>query len=249
MMKTLKAMYKTEVKMSIREFSGVLFGVMLPLGLIILLGILYGEQMVEGENYSKLQLSVAAVLTIGVCATGLMGIPINLSGYREKKLLKRFEVSPTTPILIIMVQFLSNLTFALISTGLVVGVSILFFRYKMLGSLIWFVLGYLTVIFCIYAIGMMIASVAPSVKVSNLLSTILYFPMFFLSGATVPYEIMPKGLQAVADIMPLTHGIKLLKQITLGGSIDDLWQSFALLLAIGIICTIISVKTFRYDYS
>lgn len=247
-MKTLKAMYKTEIKMSIREFSGMLFGVMLPVGLMLLLGVLYGDQMVEGETYTKTQQSVAAVLTIGICATGLMGIPITLSGYREKKLLKRFEVSPTTPIILIMVQFLSNLTFAVLSTALVIGIAILFFGYEMIGSVAWFVLGYLTLVFCMYSIGMLIASVAPSVKVSNLLCTLVYFPMFFLSGATVPYEIMPTPLQKAAEIMPLTHGIKMLKSITLGGAISDLIGSFILLLLIGAVCIIISVKTFRYDY-
>jgi len=73
--------------------------------------------------------------------------------------------------------------------------------------------------------------------------------MFFLSGATIPYEIMLEGLKTLSDIMPLTHGIKMLKHITLGGPISELSQSFILLLAIGLICTIISIKTFRYDYN
>ena len=52
-MKSLRAMYKTEIKMATREFSGVLFGVMLPVGLMLLLGILYGNQILEGQNYSN----------------------------------------------------------------------------------------------------------------------------------------------------------------------------------------------------
>ena len=37
-MRTLRLMYKTDIKLSIREFSGVLFGVLVPAGLIVLMG-------------------------------------------------------------------------------------------------------------------------------------------------------------------------------------------------------------------
>lgn len=40
-MKTIKVLFKTEWILAIREFSGVLFGVLLPAGLILLLGVIY----------------------------------------------------------------------------------------------------------------------------------------------------------------------------------------------------------------
>lgn len=35
----------------------------------------------------------------------------------------------------------------------------------------------------------------------NAATTIVYFPMLFLSGATIPYELFPTGLQKVADVL------------------------------------------------
>ena len=70
--------------------------------------------------------------------------------------------------------------------------------------------------------------------------------MFFLSGATVPYEIMPKGLQKVADIMPLTQGIKLLKAITFREESGILY-TVLLLTAISIIGIFIAVRYFRWE--
>ncbi len=40
--------------------------------------------------------------------------------------------------------------------------------------------------------------------------------MLIFSGATPPYEVMPAALQKVADVLPLTQGIKLLKATSLG---------------------------------
>ena len=70
--------------------------------------------------------------------------------------------------------------------------------------------------------------------------------MFFLSGATVPYEIMPKGLQKIVDIMPLTQGIKLLKAVTFREENGILYM-FLLLTAISIIGVFIAVRYFRWE--
>ena len=248
-MKAFITLFKIEMKLAFREFSGVLFGVLLPLGIMVLLGILYGDKPAgEDSSYTLLMQGVPAVLTVGICATGLMGIPLTLSGYREKKLLKRFMVTPTTPLLLMAVQFAANLVTALISSALVLGAAIFFFDYRMVGDKPSFILMYLLVTFSIYSLGLLVASVSGSVKTANLLSSAVYFPMFFLSGATVPIEIMPKALQNAAGIMPLTQGIKLLKGVSLGQSVqDDFWQIIYLFI-LGIVCIIISVKTFRYDY-
>lgn len=105
-MKSLKTLFNIEFKLSIREFSGVLFGMILPVGLMLLLGTLYGHQRVDGQAYTLVQQAFPAVITIGICATGLMGIPITLSNYRDKQILKSFQVTPTSPLVLLMAQFL-----------------------------------------------------------------------------------------------------------------------------------------------
>lgn len=247
-MKRLWVLYKTEMKLAIREFSGVLFGILMPVGIILLMGALYGDKSVAGQSYSELQRAIGGVITVGICATGLMGIPITISGYREKKLLRRFQVSPTSPQLLIGVQTLTNLTVAIASTGLVFLAAKLVYGFEMIGRLDVFIVAYLVVVFSIYSLGSLIGSVANSVKTSNLLCSVVYFPMFFLSGATVPYELLPKGLQSVSNYMPLTMGIKLLKGVILGASWRQYQLEMFVLIGLGLLFTVASIKTFKYDY-
>ena len=75
----------------------------------------------------------------------------------------------------------------------------------------------------------------------------LYFPMLFLSGATIPYELFPSGLQKAANMLPLTQGIKLMKAVSMGVNLEDVWKIVVLLVGITLICTVISVKTFRWE--
>lgn len=77
----------------------------------------------------------------------------------------------------------------------------------------------------IFSIGMMIGGIAPDVRTAGMWASILYFPMLVLSGATLPYETMPSGLQRIADMMPLTQGIKLLKAVSLGLPAEGIWKS------------------------
>lgn len=247
-MKRLWILYKTEMKLALREFSGILFGIMLPVGIILLMGTIFGDKTVEGQTYTQLQRAIGGVITVGLCATGLMGVPLTISGYREKKLLRRFQVSPTSPSLLMGVQALSNFTIAVLSTGMVFIVAKVIFNYEMIGSLGGFTVAYGIVGLSIYSIGTFIGSVSNSVKTTNLLCTLVYFPMFFLSGATVPYEILPKGLQVISSIMPLTMGIKLLKGVSLGESLVNYRLEVVILLGLALLFTVASMKTFRYDY-
>ncbi|QVK18173.1 ABC transporter permease [Mycoplasmatota bacterium] len=249
-MNAYKTLFKTEFKLAIREFSGVFFGIILPVGIIILLGSIYKDKLVhENSNITLIQQAVPAVVTIGICAFGLMGIPITVSGYREKKILKRFQVTPTSPFILLCVQFFTNLVNALVSSALVLITAIFLFKYHMEGNFLSFILIYFLVTFAIFSIGILIASVANSMKTANLLCTLIYFPMFLLSGATIPFELMPKTLQNGASIMPLTQGIKVLKEVSLGNSLTEFFGEVIFLFIVGLICIIISIKTFRYDYN
>ena len=86
----------------------------------------------------------------------------------------------------------------------------------MRGSTAAFLLSYLLVMLSMFSIGMMVGGLAPDTKTASIAACVLYFPMLLLSGATLPYEVMPTVLQRIADFLPLTQGIKLLKASSLG---------------------------------
>ena len=71
--------------------------------------------------------------------------------------------------------------------------------------------------------------------------------MLFLSGATIPYELFPSGLQKVVGVLPLTQGIKLMKAVSMGVELEGVWKIAVLLVGITLICTVVSVKTFRWE--
>jgi len=98
-----------------------------------------------------------------------------------------------------------------------------------------------------FSIGVLVGGIAPNMKVASATASLLYFPMLIFSGATLPYEVMPVALQKVADILPLTQGIKLLKAASLGLAADSVLFPATLMIIIAVICVSISIKFFRWE--
>ena len=247
-MKAFHALMKTELKLTFRGMDSILFGILFPMGLALILGMIYGDKPAfPGAGYTELQQSFGAVSAIGICATGLMGVPLSISEYRHRKILKRFKVTPVSPGMLLLIQVAVQLLIALMSFGAVTLVMMVFFGYRMPGSPWMFLLAYFLVILAMYGIGMMIASVAPNIKTANLLCSLIYFPMLFLSGATVPYEIMPKTMQRITDVLPLTQGITLMKGFSLGTNMGNLLFPVILMLCLAVVSILVSIKFFRWE--
>ena len=184
-------MLKTEIKLSFRGMDMVIFALCLPVVMVVLLGIIYGNQPAfEGASYSFLEQSFGAISTIAICAGGVMGLPLVISDYRQKKILKRYKVTPTNPILLLTVQVSIYAIYSLLSLILVYLVGSLFFGVRLPGSVGIFLASYLLVMLSTFSIGMMVGGVAPNMKVASIVASVLYFPMLIFSGATLPYEVI-----------------------------------------------------------
>lgn len=247
-MKTFNAMLKTEIKLSMRGLDMLIFAICMPLVVLVVIGIIYGDKPAfDGAGYSFLQQSFGGVASIAICAGGVMGLPLVVSDYRGRHILKRLKVTPARPIIILLVQLTIYALYALVSLLTLFVVAVLFFGFSMEGSPLLFIMGWLLVMASMFSIGMMVGGVAKDYKAAGALASLLYFPMLVLSGATIPYEIMPLAMQKIVDIMPLTQGIKILKSATLGMPIDGMILPICIMLLLAIACTGIAVRFFKWE--
>lgn len=167
--------------------------------------------------------------------------------YRDKKILKHFFVTPCSPAVLLGANVLTGFVTAVISDIAVSLVSVVAFGYTMSGNVFAFMGAWLLTSVSMFSIGLLMASLCPTVKATNAVTSLVYFPMLFLSGATIPFEIFPEGLQKVASVLPLTQGIKLMKAVSMGIEPDSVGKIVVLLLGITVVCTGISIKTFRWE--
>ena len=134
-MKRFYTILKTELKLSIRGMDMIIFAICMPLVVIALLGIIFGSRPAyPGAGYTFLEQSFGAVSAIAVCAGGVMGLPLVISEYRQKKILKRYQVTPASPALLLAVQTAVYTVYSLASLVLVYAAAVLFFGARFPGS-------------------------------------------------------------------------------------------------------------------
>ncbi len=247
-MRTFKTMLKIDSRLSVRGMDMVIFALCMPVVMVFILGIIFGDRPAyQGAPYTFFEQSFGALSTIAVCAGGVMGLPLLVSDYRQKHILKRFQVTPVSPAMILAVHVTIYAAYSLVSLVLVYASAALLFGYRMQGSPAAFLLCYILVMLSMFSIGMMVGGIAPDMKSASVAASVLYFPMLIFSGATLPYEVMPEPMQKAAGLMPLTQGIKLLKAVSLDQEPVTVWIPMAVITGVFLLCSCISLRFFRWE--
>lgn len=247
-MKSFVTLFRNELKLNIRNMNMVIFAVIMPLVVLIILGIIYGTKpAADGADYAFLEQSFGALCTISICAGGLMGLPLVVSEYRERKILKRFQVTPISPLKLLLVELSIYVVYCIVSMITLIPTAMLIWNVRIKGSLIAFLVSWLLTMVSALSIGMMVGGVAKNSKSASVIACILYFPMLIFSGATLPFEVMPTAMPKIVSVFPMTQGIQLMKSAFLGLPIENVWFPVVVMTAVTIICTGIAVRFFKWE--
>jgi ABC-2 type transport system permease protein len=117
----------------------------------------------------------------------------------------------------------------------------------MQGNWLLLIASYFLVMIAMYSLGLLIASLCKNMKIANLVCSLVYFPMLFLSGAVIPFEIFPRGMQKIASVLPLTQGVQLLKSVSLNQPVGNPQFVIILLSVISIVGFGLAAKFFRWE--
>ena len=84
------SLFKSSAKLFVRNFINAFFCIIFPPVMIILFGSIYGNEpdSIYG-GYGMVDVSIAAYVALIISVTAFMGIPMELSNFREKKILKK----------------------------------------------------------------------------------------------------------------------------------------------------------------
>ena len=226
----------------------VIFAVIMPLVVLVVFGFIYGTTNVaEGVTYTFIEQSFGAFCTISICAGGLMGLPLVVSEYRERKILKRFQVTPVSPLKLLIVEFTIYVVYCLVSMLTLIPTAMLIWNVRISGSWLAFMGSWLLTMVSTLSIGMMVGGVAKNSKSASVIACVLYFPMLIFSGATLPFEVMPAFIQKIVSIFPMTQGIQLMKSTFLGLSIENAWFPISVMVAVTVVCAAIAVIFFKWE--
>ena len=246
-MKRFYIFLKTELKLSLRDMNMPIFAVIMPLAIFAILGVIYGAKPAySGAGYTFLEQSFGAAGAIAICAGGLMGLPQAVSDSRERKVLKRFRVTPVSPVFILGVELAMYVVYCIVSLA-TLAVAALFWKVRLLGSLPGFLGSWLITMLSTLSVGMLVGGVAKDTKQASIIASILYFPMLIFSGTTLPIEVMPRAMQKIVSFFPLTQGVTMMKNAFLGVGTGNILLPVCVMLGLTALCAGFSVRFFRWE--
>lgn len=247
-MKLLLKTIMVEWKINSRNFSNMFFSFLFPIMILLLFGTMYGnDPMSDYNGLGNIDLLTAGYICMVIAVSGLVSLPITLSQYRENKILKRFMATPIKPLDILVSQLIVNAIITLIGSALLIIIGKIIYDLRFLGNVLEVLLGMLLIIFSIFSIGLFIAAITKNAKAAQAISFVLYFPMLFLSGATLPLRFMPDVIISISKFLPLTYGVELLQGLWLGGSLLEYLPQIGILLGVFILFGTISLITFKWE--
>ena len=247
-MKRFFTLLKNEMKLSIRDMNMLIFAIAMPLVILIILGVIYGgKPAFDGAAYSFLEQSFSAACAVSICAGGLIGLPLVVSDYRERKILKRFRITPVSPALLLGVELTVYMLYCAASLLTLAAASVLFWKVRIYGSVLAFAGSWLLTMLSTLSIGMLVGGVAQNARQAGVIASLLYFPMLVFSGTTLPVEVMPQTMQKIVGLFPLTQGITLMKHSFLGIGTGNVLIPVTVMIGVMMLCTGLSIRFFRWE--
>jgi ABC-2 type transport system permease protein len=200
----------------------------------------------QTENLNFISYFVPSVLGMSIMQIGIFAA-VPLVADREKLILKRLAATPLRRWQLVGSNVLMRVVIALVQAVIIVGVGALLFGVQVSSSgglaLFFVVLGSVAFL----SLGYVLASFTKTEEAANGLTSVVQFPMMFLSGIFFPIQAMPDFLQAIARLIPLTYLADALRQLMVGGSaFAPLWVCAAVLFGWLVVCFGIAARKFRW---
>ena len=203
---------KMRMRLALRNRAFIFFSLIFPM---IFLFLFLG--FVARGNVLAVPYWLAHVLALTVMGS-FWGLSVQLVTFREQGILRRFRLAPVGPGAMLASSILSNYFMTLPT----VFIEFFFARWlfhmnnwgNLLGVALLVTMG--TVTFA--SLGLIVASVTNTMQETQMINQILWSGFLFLSGATVPFPILPRWIQRFAPFLPATYLVSGLERVMAGGA-------------------------------
>lgn len=161
---------------------------------------------------------------------------------RERGNMEMLIATPVSAWELTLGKVLPFVGIGIIQVALVLAVGDLLFDVPNRGSTFQLYLASMVFIIASLALGMFISTLAQSQFQAMQMGFFTFLPQILLSGFVFPYAGMPRFVQWLAEFLPLTHFLRLVRGIMLrNATLADLWQPMAALGGFIVVLLVISV--------
>lgn len=180
---------------------------------------------------------VPALLGVILTMTMVMITSIALTRETERGTMENLLATPVRPLEVMIGKTTPYIGVGAIQVAIVLIVSTLLFHIPFTGSFLAFAVAVTVFIFANLMLGYLISTVAKTQMQAMQMTFFVFLPSILLSGFMFPFRAMPGWAQAIGEALPITHFLRMVREIVLkeAGFADiwgDLWPLTLILLAL-----------------
>lgn len=165
---------------------------------------------------------------------------------RERGNLELLITTPVKPMELMIGKIVPYVFVGLVQMTIILGLGHLIFDVPINGRIDQIFLAALMFICASLTLGMLISTVAKTQLQAMQLTVFLLIPSILLSGFMFPYEGMPTLAQWIAEALPATHFIRIIRGIVLrAATLSDLWPDLLWLATFTLLGLLVAAKRFK----
>jgi ABC-type multidrug transport system permease subunit len=187
------------IQLALRNKMFFFFSVIFPVGMFFVYSGIFAKSHPRGVSFF-----LGPVIALNVMGS-FWGLSAMLVTFREQGILRRFHVSPVTATDMLASSILANYVLTLPTVLIELLFARAIFHVNTFGDpislLVLVTVG--TVSFA--SLGLVVASITNTMQETQVLNQLIWLPLIFLSGATLPMGYLPKSAQDVSVFLPATY--------------------------------------------
>lgn len=228
-MNILYILWLRQIKIYFRQWTRIVGAIGQALFFLLALGFGLGPIYAEARRQDYLQFLVPGIIAMTILFLSVFS-GMDVIWDRQFGFLKETLAAPVSRLVIMLGRTLGGTTVAVIQGLLILGIAYLLgfvvYNPALIPAAVFFM--FLTALL-FTSMGTAVASLMEDVQGFQLIISLIVIPIFFLSGAIFPLEGIPRSLQIVATLNPLSYGVDSLRGTLINQSFFGIQTDLAVL--------------------
>ena len=188
---------------------------------------------------------VPGLLGVILSMTLVMMTALSVTREAERGTMESLLATPVEPLEVMVGKLAPYVAVGLVQTAIILVIARLLFDVPMMGGWLGLSLGIALFIIGSLALGFLMSTIARTQLQAMQMSVFYILPSILLSGFMFPFRGMPAWAQAIGEVVPVTHFLRVVRGALLKGQgLEDMWRELLALLAF--VCVVTALAMARY---
>jgi ABC-2 type transport system permease protein len=197
------------------------------------------------EGLSRYNIVPGLIGTI-LTMTMVMLTGLAMTRERERGTLENLLATPVRPSEVMVGKILPYVVLGYVQLAVILGAAWLLFHVPLEGSFVLLMAMIGVFIVANLGVGFTFSTLAQNQLQAMQMTFFFFLPSMLLSGFMFPFRGMPEWAQAIGEVLPLTHFLRIVRGIMLkGNSLAELWPELWPMLLFMAVAAAVALKRYR----